>query len=144
MHSLRGEKPSRVDLDSLLTPVWLSTFIPQTIINSFSKTGIFPLTDSDQRHTSNPLIIGTPHTSTSFNYSRLTKNELSQKEILRQSWALISTGCHKLQFNSRCHNFSSKSFASEANSSKQKQANKYQEGKIRGRLVLRILWKKLQ
>ncbi|KAJ8877763.1 hypothetical protein PR048_022218 [Dryococelus australis] len=43
MHSHPGEKPNRVDFSSLLTTAWLSTFIPQTIINSFRKTGIFPI-----------------------------------------------------------------------------------------------------
>ncbi|KAJ8882881.1 hypothetical protein PR048_014703 [Dryococelus australis] len=38
-----GEKPSRVNFNSLLTPAWQSNFIPQTIINSFRKTGIFPI-----------------------------------------------------------------------------------------------------
>ncbi|KAJ8868988.1 hypothetical protein PR048_030534 [Dryococelus australis] len=43
MHSHPGAKPSRVDFYSLRTPIWLSTFIPQTIINSFRKTGIFSI-----------------------------------------------------------------------------------------------------
>ncbi|KAJ8894363.1 hypothetical protein PR048_007010 [Dryococelus australis] len=43
MHSHPGEKPKRVDFNSLLTPSWLSIFIPQTIINSIRKMGIFPI-----------------------------------------------------------------------------------------------------
>ncbi|KAK9752183.1 DDE superfamily endonuclease [Popillia japonica] len=37
------EKPSRVDFNRLLKPVWHGTFQPLTIIHSFEKTGIFPI-----------------------------------------------------------------------------------------------------
>jgi len=59
-----GEKPTRLDFNSFLTPSYLSAFVPSNIINSFMKTGIFPLNSyviSDESLAPSALTKPDPH-----------------------------------------------------------------------------------